>query len=91
MSLDEKFTKASEDVKKLSYKPSNACLLELYSLYKQATVGDCDTGKPNILEFEKKAKWEAWNKIKGMSQDEAKEKYITKANELMKLDEKNDS
>ncbi|XP_043494347.1 putative acyl-CoA-binding protein [Polistes fuscatus] len=91
MSLDEKFTKASEDVKKLSYKPPNACLLELYSLYKQATVGDCDTGKPSILEFEKKAKWEAWNKIKGISQDEAKEKYITKANELMKLDEKNNS
>ncbi|XP_015182150.1 PREDICTED: putative acyl-CoA-binding protein [Polistes dominula] len=88
MSLDENFTKASEDVKKLSYKPSNASLLELYSLYKQATVGDCDTDRPNVWEFEKKAKWDAWNKLKGMSQDTAKENYITKANELMKADEK---
>ncbi|XP_035726517.1 putative acyl-CoA-binding protein [Vespa mandarinia] len=90
MSLDERFLKASEEVKELSFKPSTTCLLELYSLYKQATVGDCNTGKPNILEFEKKAKWEAWNKQKGLSQDEAKEKYIIKANDLIKQSEKNE-
>lgn len=48
------------------------------------------SGKPNILEFEKKAKWEAWNKQKGLSQDEAKEKYIMKANDLIKHGEKNE-
>lgn len=31
--------------------------LELYSLYKQATAGDCGTPKPGFLDFGGKAKW----------------------------------
>jgi diazepam-binding inhibitor (GABA receptor modulator, acyl-CoA-binding protein) len=40
-------------------------LLILYSLYKQGTVGDCNTEKPGFLDFKGKAKWEAWNERKG--------------------------
>jgi hypothetical protein len=36
----EQFKKASENVKTLSYSPSNDELLTLYGLYKQSTDGD---------------------------------------------------
>lgn len=83
MSLDEKFNKAAEEVKELASQPSDADLLELYSLFKQATVGDCNTERPGMLDFKGKAKWDAWNGKKGMSKDEAKEKYIAKATSLI--------
>jgi diazepam-binding inhibitor (GABA receptor modulating acyl-CoA-binding protein) len=50
-------------------------LLELYGLYKQGTVGDNTTSKPGMFDFKGKAKWEAWNKLKGKSKDAAKEEY----------------
>lgn len=49
----QKFNKAAEDVKKLKAKPTDEELLELYALYKQATVGDCNTSK-NCQFFEAK-------------------------------------
>merc|ERR1712035_181726 len=70
------FTAAAEEVKKLSKEPSNDEKLQVYSLYKQCTVGDCNTEKPGMLDMKGKAKWEAWNKLKGMSQDEADAAYI---------------
>ncbi|XP_033337333.1 acyl-CoA binding protein 1 [Megalopta genalis] len=83
MSLDEKFNKAAEEVKELSSQPSDADMLELYSLYKQATVGDCNTTRPGMLDFKGKAKWDAWDRKKGMSQETAKENYIQKVAELV--------
>lgn len=83
MSLDEKFNKAAEEVKELSSQPSDADLLELYSLFKQASVGDCNTSRPGMLDFKGKAKWDAWDRIKGMSQNTAKEKYIQKVEQLV--------
>ncbi|XP_022916123.1 acyl-CoA-binding protein-like [Onthophagus taurus] len=62
--------------------PSQEDQLELYSLYKQATVGDCNTAAPGALDVKGKAKWSAWNGKKGMSQDDAKQKYVTKAKSL---------
>ena len=34
--------------------------LEVYSLFKQATVGDCNTKKPGVLDQKGRAKWSAW-------------------------------
>lgn len=85
MSLDERFNKAAEEVKELSSQPSDADLLELYALFKQATVGDCNTARPGMLDFKGKAKWDAWDGKKGMSQDTAKEQYIAKAEELISV------
>nr|CAI5869429.1 unnamed protein product [Callosobruchus analis] len=56
-------------------------MLELYGLYKQATVGDVNIAKPS--DFEGAAKWNAWNSIKGMTGKSAKEKYIAKVNALV--------
>jgi len=39
------FQKAAEEVKQLKAKPADAEMLEIYSLYKQATVGDVNIGQ----------------------------------------------
>ena len=70
------FEKAAEDVKKLTQRPSNEELLELYGLYKQATVGDCNTDRPGMFDPKGRAKWDKWNEAKGTSQDDAKTKYV---------------
>ena len=58
-------------------------LLQVYSLYKQGTVGDNNTDKPGMLDFKGKAKWEAWNKLKGKSQEDAKAEYVALAKNLL--------
>lgn len=45
MSLEEKFKEAAENVKKLKVKPAEDELLELYALYKQSEIGDCNICK----------------------------------------------
>ncbi|KAL4453900.1 hypothetical protein ABPG74_003783 [Tetrahymena malaccensis] len=57
--------------------------LELYALYKQGTTGDNTTPKPGMLDFKGKAKWEAWNKKKGVAQNEAKAQYVVLANKVL--------
>lgn len=42
------FEDAAEAVKNLKAKPSDEELLELYALFKQATVGDCNTGAVRV-------------------------------------------
>jgi len=58
-------------------------LKEIYSLYKQALIGDINTERPGMLDLKGKAKWDAWNSKKGMSQDEAKQKYVAYAAEMV--------
>lgn len=65
MSLQEQFDKAAEDVKNLKETPKDDQLLELYALYKQATVGDVNTARPGLLDFKGKAKWDSWSHKKG--------------------------
>lgn len=85
-SLDERFNAAAERVKVLKKTPSDSQLLEVYGLFKQATVGDVNTSRPGLLDMKGKAKWDAWNAVKGTSQDEAKEKYVALVEELAKND-----
>eukprot|EP00795_Rhopilema_esculentum_P013974 gene13974-4937_t len=42
--MSEAFQKAAEEVKNLAARPTDAEMLETYGLYKQVTVGDCNTG-----------------------------------------------
>ncbi|XP_011264067.1 acyl-CoA-binding protein homolog isoform X1 [Camponotus floridanus] len=83
MSLDQEFEAAAEAIKTLTKRPSDEELLELYALFKQATVGDNNTSKPGMLDLKGKAKWEAWNKKKGITQEAAKQNYINYANQLI--------
>ena len=77
MELKEQFEKAIADSKTLSEKPSNETLLQLYSLYKQASEGDINTDPPaNPFDFVAKAKYEAWSALKGKTADAAMTEYI---------------
>ena len=79
----QQFEKAVSDSKTLSQKPSNEILLKLYSLYKQATEGDINTEPPaNPFDFVSKAKYEAWNSLKGKSKDEAMDEYTILVDKL---------
>lgn len=62
----QEFTKAAEDVKAWSKKPTDEELLQLYALFKQGTVGDVNTTRPGMMDFKGKAKWDAWEKKKGL-------------------------
>jgi acyl-CoA-binding protein len=50
--------------------------LKFYSLYKQATEGDVKGAQPWAVQFEARTKWDAWAEVKGMSKEEAMQKYI---------------
>ena len=77
MDLHQQFEQAVADSKELSEKPSNDTLLQLYSLYKQASEGDVNIETPsNPFDFVAKAKYEAWNALKGKSKEAAMQEYI---------------
>jgi diazepam-binding inhibitor (GABA receptor modulating acyl-CoA-binding protein) len=80
------FQTAITKVKTLKTKPDNSTLLKLYGLYKQATLGDCNTAQPWAINFEDRAKWDAWNHYKGKTKERAKEKYVKLATELLTKD-----
>jgi acyl-CoA-binding protein len=80
------FAEAQEKVKGLSKKPSNDDLLELYSLYKQGSTGDVSGKRPGMLDMVGRAKYDAWAKKKGMSQDDAQSKYVAKVEAMLKAD-----
>lgn len=82
MDLLQQFEKAVADSKELSERPSNETLLQLYSFYKQATEGDVNGDAPNMFDFVAKAKYEAWSALKGKTQDEARQDYISLVSKL---------
>ena len=74
--LKAAFDKAMADSKNLSERPDNATLLKIYALYKQGSSGDNTEKKPGFSEMVARAKWDAWNNLKGTSQDAAMQQYI---------------
>ena len=62
--MEKHFDKACADIKTHGKNLSNDQLLKLYGLYKQGTVGDCNTDKPEMLD------------LKGKSQNDAKKEYV---------------
>ncbi|KAI0789848.1 acyl-CoA-binding protein [Abortiporus biennis] len=64
--------------------PSQDDQLYFYKYYKQATVGDVNTSRPGLLDFVGKAKWDAWNSVKGTSTEEAQKLYVEKLLEILK-------
>jgi len=81
--LKARFEKAATDVKTLTKQPDNETLLNLYSLFKQGSSGDVSGKKPGMFDFVKKAKYDAWEKLKGKSQDQAMEEYINLVSKLL--------
>ena len=74
--LKAAFEAAVAHSKKLTERPDNATLLKLYALYKQGSTGDNSEKKPGFGDMVGRAKWDAWNGLKGTSNDDAMQQYI---------------
>ena len=84
MTPTEQFEDAQKRIKTRKEAPSNDQLLELYSLFKQATVGDATGSRPGMMDFVGRAKFDAWAKRKGTAKDAAMSAYIALVDRLMK-------
>lgn len=83
MATQEEFESAVAKSQTLTERPSNDVLLKLYALYKQATEGDVNTERPGGFDFKNIAKWDAWKKQEGKSQEAARAEYVQFVNELV--------
>ncbi|HAF89905.1 MAG: acyl-CoA-binding protein [SAR324 cluster bacterium] len=86
MDLDDDFKSAAERVTKLSKRPPNDIMLQLYALYKQGNNGDVTGERPGFADFEGRAKFDSWNKLQGKSMEDAKNEYIALVEQLEKED-----
>ena len=75
-SLDADFDAAAAASKTLRKAPDNDTLLALYSLYKQASVGDVSGDRPGALDMVNRAKYDAWMSRKGTSREDAMRAYV---------------
>ncbi len=82
MSLQEQFAQAQADSKNLSERPDNMTLLKIYALFKQASSGDAEGKRPGFTDMVGRAKWDAWDAIKGTSKEDAMQQYIDLIEEL---------
>ncbi|WP_461452110.1 acyl-CoA-binding protein [Mucilaginibacter sp.] len=82
MTLKENFNKAVLESKEIPKRPDNETLLQLYSLYKQATEGDVNGEKPAMFDFVAQAKYNAWTSLKGTSTDDAMQQYVALVEKL---------
>jgi acyl-CoA-binding protein len=70
------FEKAAEAAKSLPERPDDQTMLRLYALYKQGSSGDVQGSKPGFFDFVGAAKYEAWEKLRGTSQEDARKQYV---------------
>ncbi|MEZ5603587.1 MAG: acyl-CoA-binding protein [Burkholderiaceae bacterium] len=80
--LSSQFEQAVADSKNLPERPDNMTLLKLYALYKQASAGDVDGKRPGFTDMVGRAKWDAWNELKGTARDDAMKQYIALVDSL---------
>ena len=76
------FENAVIAAKSLRDRPDNEDMLLLYALFKQGTTGDVNVPKPGFFDFVGVAKFEAWEKVRGTSQDDAKSQYVALVRKL---------
>ncbi len=74
--LETRFKETADQAQELPERPDNDTLLKMYALYKQGSEGDVSGEKPGFFDFVGVAKYEAWEKVKGMPREEAMQKYI---------------
>jgi diazepam-binding inhibitor (GABA receptor modulating acyl-CoA-binding protein) len=86
----EKFQIMTKNIEKYikkngSYSIVKDDLLSLYGYYKQSVKGDCNKKKPLFFDIKGRLKWEAWDKLEGMSTEEAMIRYCKKAKKIMEI------
>lgn len=82
MTTPDEFEAAQARVKVLRATPSTAELLELYALFKQGTQGDVTGARPGAFDFKGRAKFDAWETKRGLSQEAAQAAYVKLVTEL---------
>ena len=92
MNIDQQFQAAADQVNNLPGDMAAAHMTELYGLYKQATEGDVnmkgDEVDPTAADKASgpaglsQAQWDSWNQFKGVSEEEAKRRYVARAGEI---------
>lgn len=74
---------AVERLKTLTQRPTNEEFLELYALYKQATVGNNSTSKPGMFDMKGQFKWKAWKEKSGLDTEKAATAYVELVDSLL--------
>lgn len=84
MTLQEEFDKYVELGNKMPPQTADNMLIA-YGYYKQATIGDNNEERPqessNVVQT---FKYDAWKRLEGMPQEEARKKYIELIKKLLK-------
>ncbi|KAI6234995.1 Acyl CoA binding protein [Aphelenchoides besseyi] len=62
---------------------SNTDKLEFYALFKQATIGRCNTARPAIWNVVDRYKWDAWKSLNTLEPVQAKDRYVHKFKTIM--------
>lgn len=83
MDQEQAFDAAVARAKQLPHQP-NDVLLDLYGLYKQATGGDVTGDRPGLFDFKAAAKYDAWERRRGMSREAAMRAYVELVERLAK-------
>ena len=73
---EDTFEQAAIAAKSLPERPDDSTMLQLYALYKQGAAGDVSGEKPGFFDFVGAAKYEAWEKLKGTSEEDARKQYV---------------
>lgn len=82
MSLQDQFTQAQADSKNLSERPDNMTMLKMYALFKQGSKGDATGERPGFTDMIGRAKFDAWDALKGTTQIEAMQQYVDLVEDL---------
>lgn len=82
MTLQAQFDQAVADSKNLPERPDNMTLLKMYALFKQASSGDAEGERPGFTDMVGRAKWDAWDALKGTSKEGAMQQYIDLVTDL---------
>ena len=81
--LDVRFTRAADASRSLPKRPDQATLLKLYALFKQAGAGDVSGDRPGLTDPVGRAKFDAWEKMRGVAPEQAKADYIALVRSLL--------
>jgi len=68
---EAELNEAAAQIRELPVGNDNTKILILYKCYKQATIGDVNIAQPSFISVTDRAKWDAWNSMKGCSNNDA--------------------
>ena len=84
--LKDRFEASVAKSKTLTNRPDNPTLLKIYSLYKQATIGDVEGEQPSFIDMVGRAKYDAWAALAGTPSEKAMQDYIALIDRLAEDD-----